>query len=98
MDDSGSVDRFTDAQDAAALDALIDSGFEPDAVPAGQRERAGRAACLLGLLDRGPAFGGRRLRIERVLAEEGLRTPDLGGPADTKTCGAAIADAVAEGI
>ena len=35
--------------------------------------------------------------IERVLSEEGLRTPDLGGPADTKTCGAAIADAVLEG-
>ncbi|WP_170606340.1 tartrate dehydrogenase [Ruegeria arenilitoris] len=35
--------------------------------------------------------------IERVLSEEALRTPDLGGPADTKTCGAAIADAVLEG-
>lgn len=35
--------------------------------------------------------------IERVLAEDALRTPDLGGPADTTTCGAAIADAVAEG-
>ena len=36
--------------------------------------------------------------IERVLSEEALRTPDLGGPADTKTCGAAIADAVLEGL
>ena len=36
--------------------------------------------------------------IERVLSEEALRTPDLGGPADTKTCGAAIADAVSEGL
>lgn len=36
--------------------------------------------------------------IERVLSEEGLRTPDLGGPADTKTCGTAIADAMSEGL
>ncbi len=36
--------------------------------------------------------------IERVLAEEALRTKDLGGSADTVTCGAAIADAVADGI
>ncbi len=35
--------------------------------------------------------------IELVLSEEALRTPDLGGPADTKTCGAAIADALMEG-
>ena len=34
--------------------------------------------------------------IERVLSEQSLRTPDLGGPADTKTCSAAIADAVLE--
>lgn len=32
--------------------------------------------------------------IEQVLSEEALRTPDLGGPADTKTCGTAVADAV----
>jgi len=36
--------------------------------------------------------------IERVLSEEALRTPDLGGPSDTKTCGSAIADAVLDGI
>jgi len=34
--------------------------------------------------------------IERVLSEQALRTGDLGGAADTKTCGAAIADAVLE--
>jgi tartrate dehydrogenase/decarboxylase / D-malate dehydrogenase len=32
--------------------------------------------------------------IERVLREESLRTPDLGGNADTITCGSAIADAL----
>lgn len=36
--------------------------------------------------------------IERVLSEEALRTPDLGGPADTKTCGAAVVDALLEGL
>jgi len=35
--------------------------------------------------------------IETVLSESSLRTGDLGGPADTKTCGAAIAEAVAKG-
>lgn len=35
--------------------------------------------------------------IERVLAEQPLRTPDLGGPADTATCGTAVADALLEG-
>lgn len=34
--------------------------------------------------------------MERVLSEQSLRTPDLGGTADTKTCAAAIADAVLE--
>lgn len=32
--------------------------------------------------------------IEKVLAEPGLRTRDLGGQADTETCGKAIADAL----
>ena len=32
--------------------------------------------------------------IERVLVEQPLRTRDLGGPADTETCGKAIADAL----
>ena len=35
--------------------------------------------------------------IELVLAEEALRTPDLGGPADTVTCGSAVADALMSG-
>jgi tartrate dehydrogenase/decarboxylase / D-malate dehydrogenase len=33
--------------------------------------------------------------IEQVLAEPKLRTRDLGGPADTKACGKAVADALA---
>ncbi len=35
--------------------------------------------------------------IEVVLAEQSLRTADLGGNADTPTCGTAIADAVRDG-
>ncbi len=35
--------------------------------------------------------------IEAVLAESSLRTRDLGGEADTKTCAAAVADALASG-
>jgi len=33
--------------------------------------------------------------IETVLAQEKLRTRDLGGPANTAICGKAIADALA---
>jgi tartrate dehydrogenase/decarboxylase / D-malate dehydrogenase len=32
--------------------------------------------------------------IEQVLAERTLRTRDLGGNADTKTCGMAVADTI----
>jgi tartrate dehydrogenase/decarboxylase / D-malate dehydrogenase len=32
--------------------------------------------------------------IETVLADKSLRTRDLGGTADTITCGSAIADAI----
>ncbi len=35
--------------------------------------------------------------IEKVLAEPALRTRELGGEADTTTCGAAVADALADG-
>ena len=35
--------------------------------------------------------------IEVVLAEQSLRTADLGGSADTPTCGTAVADAVKDG-
>jgi tartrate dehydrogenase/decarboxylase/D-malate dehydrogenase len=35
--------------------------------------------------------------IELVLAEEALRTPDLGGPADTITCGTSVVDALLSG-
>jgi len=36
--------------------------------------------------------------IEAILSDKSLRTADLGGLADTKTCGTAVADAVLSGI
>jgi len=36
--------------------------------------------------------------IEKVLAEKQLRTADLGGTADTATCGTAVADALKDGV
>lgn len=62
--------------------------------PVGQIWAAAMMLEHLGAVEAGAAIV---TAIERVLAEDALRTPDLGGPADTTTCGAAIADAVAEG-
>ena len=56
-------------RDAEALDALVEAGFDPGRVAEPLREDAHRVARVLRLLDAGPAFGGRQLRIERVLAE-----------------------------
>ena len=76
-------------------------GSAPDIAGQGIANPVGQiwaAAMMLEHLGAQDAAASSIAAIERVLAEEGLRTPDLGGPADTKTCGAAIADAVAEGI
>ena len=76
-------------------------GSAPDIAGQGIANPVGQiwaAAMMLEHLGAQDAAASIIAAIERVLAEEGLRTPDLGGPADTKTCGAAIADAVAEGI
>lgn len=43
-------------RDADALDALIDHGYDPAAVPEPMRDRARRVAALLGVLDTEPAF------------------------------------------
>ncbi|MEO0378677.1 MAG: tartrate dehydrogenase [Pseudomonadota bacterium] len=76
-------------------------GSAPDIAGQGIANPVGQiwaAAMMLEHLGAQDAAASIIAAIERVLAEEDLRTPDLGGPADTKTCGAAIADAVAEGI
>ena len=63
--------------------------------PVGQIWAAAMMLDHLGATDAGAAIV---RAIEKVLAEPALRTADLGGKADTKTCAAAIADAVRDGI
>ena len=76
-------------------------GSAPDIAGQGVANPVGQiwaAAMMLEHLGAQRASASIVAAIERVLSEEALRTPDLGGPADTKTCGAAIADAVLEGL
>ena len=72
-------------------------GSAPDIAGQGIANPVGQiwaAAMMLDHLGAKDAGQGIVTAIERVLSEEALRTPDLGGPADTKACGNAIADAV----
>ena len=74
-------------------------GSAPDIAGQGIANPVGQiwaAAMMLDHLGASQASSAIVTAIERVLSEQALRTPDLGGPADTKTCGAAIADAVLE--
>jgi tartrate dehydrogenase/decarboxylase/D-malate dehydrogenase len=76
-------------------------GSAPDIAGKGIANPVGQiwaAAMMLEHLGAHEASGAIVAAIERVLSEDALRTPDLGGLADTQTCGAAIADAVADGI
>jgi tartrate dehydrogenase/decarboxylase/D-malate dehydrogenase len=75
-------------------------GSAPDIAGQGIANPVGQiwaAAMMLEHLGAHEASASIIAAIEQVLSEEALRTPDLGGLADTKTCGAAIADAVSEG-
>ncbi len=75
-------------------------GSAPDIAGQGIANPVGQiwaAAMMLEHLGAHEAGASIVAAIERVLSEEALRTPDLGGPADTTACGAAIADAVSEG-
>ncbi|WP_420860983.1 tartrate dehydrogenase [Algirhabdus cladophorae] len=72
-------------------------GSAPDIAGKGIANPVGQiwaAAMMLEHLGAHEASTGIITAIERVLSEQALRTPDLGGLADTKTCAAAIADAV----
>lgn len=72
-------------------------GSAPDIAGQGIANPVGQiwtAAMMLEHLGHGEAAAAIVKAIERVLAEEKLRTRDLGGPADTVTCAAAIADAI----
>jgi tartrate dehydrogenase/decarboxylase/D-malate dehydrogenase len=62
--------------------------------PVGQIWAAAMMMEHLGAHDAGKAIVAA---IELVLAEQAVRTRDLGGPADTTTCGSAIADALLSG-
>lgn len=72
-------------------------GSAPDIAGQGIANPVGQiwsAAMMLEHLGHTQAAGAIVRAIETVLVEEGLRTPDLGGPADTIACGKAIAEAI----
>ncbi|PZU08021.1 tartrate dehydrogenase [Sphingomonas sp.] len=72
-------------------------GSAPDIAGKGIANPIGQiwsAALMLDHLGEGDAGAAILRAIERVLADGDLRTADLGGPADTARCGAAIVDAL----
>jgi len=72
-------------------------GTAPDIAGQGVANPVGQiwtAAMMLEHLGHGEAANAIVKAIEAVLSQEKLRTPDLGGPADTVTCSKAIAEAV----
>ncbi|MGE4611847.1 MAG: tartrate dehydrogenase [Paracoccaceae bacterium] len=76
-------------------------GSAPDIAGKGIANPVGQiwaAAMMLDHLGAKEASQSIVTAIEQVLSEQALRTPDLGGPADTKTCGTAIADAVLDSV
>ncbi len=73
-------------------------GSAPDIAGQGIANPVGQIWCAAMMLEHlGHVEAGHAIvrAIETVLAEQGLRTHDLGGKADTRTCGKAIADAIA---
>jgi tartrate dehydrogenase/decarboxylase/D-malate dehydrogenase len=72
-------------------------GSAPDIAGQGIANPIGQiwsAAMMLEHLGEADAAAAIVKAIEQVLAEPKLRTRDLGGPADTSTCGKAVADAL----
>ncbi|MEO0865189.1 MAG: isocitrate/isopropylmalate family dehydrogenase, partial [Pseudomonadota bacterium] len=75
-------------------------GSAPDIAGQGIANPIGQiwaGAMMLEHLGHPQAAAATLAAIEKVLAEDALRTPDLGGPADTRTCAQAVADAIADG-
>ena len=73
-------------------------GSAPDIAGQGIANPIGQiwsGAMMLEHLGEAEAAAGIVAGIERVLSERTLRTRDLGGNADTETCGKAVADAIA---
>ncbi len=76
-------------------------GSAPDIAGKGIANPVGQiwaASMMLDHLGQPDAAAAVVRAIETVLAEDTLRTADLGGKADTVTCGQAIADAVRNGV
>lgn len=76
-------------------------GSAPDIAGKGIANPVGQiwaASMMLDHLGQPDAAAAVVRAIETVLAEDTLRTADLGGKADTVTCGQAIADAVRDGV
>ena len=59
-----------------------------------RRERNAPIIALVGYTNAGKSTLLNAMSGAEVLAEDKLRTRDLGGPADTEGCGKAIADAL----
>lgn len=75
-------------------------GSAPDIAGQGVANPIGQiwsGAMMLNHLGHAEAGAAIVKAIEAVLAEEGLRTRDLGGPAGTATCGSAVVDALNDG-
>ena len=73
-------------------------GSAPDIAGKGVANPVGQiwsAAMMLEHLGETAAAASIMGAIETVLAEPALRTADLKGPADTATCGKAVAEAIA---
>lgn len=76
-------------------------GSAPDIAGKGVANPVGQiwaASMMLDHLGQPEAASAVVRAIEAVLAEDALRTADLGGKADTVTCGQAIADALLDGV
>lgn len=76
-------------------------GSAPDIAGKGIANPVGQiwaASMMLDHLGQTEAAAAIVRAIETVLAEDALRTADLGGKADTVTCATAIADALLDGV
>ena len=76
-------------------------GSAPDIAGQGIANPVGQiwaASMMLDHLGQPEAAAAIVRAIERVLSESEMRTADLGGSADTVSCGSAISDAVQDGV
>ncbi|MEM7755233.1 MAG: hypothetical protein AAF297_06315 [Planctomycetota bacterium] len=74
-DGPASPDDQITQRDAAALDALVNAGFDLARVPAEIQPDAKHVARVLGLLDVSPITGGKELRVERTVSRLAEQRP-----------------------